>query len=73
MKEATNKEMKLEVAKVVEQVDKRMNRMDARLDEITTLILQQGKNSEWTWGELQHVQFKPIKKTNKQTKTKQKE
>lgn len=29
MKEATNKEMKLEVVKVVEQVDKRMNRMDA--------------------------------------------
>lgn len=29
MKEATNKEMKLEVVKVVEQVDKRMDRMDA--------------------------------------------
>ena len=73
MKEATNKEMKLEVAKVVEQVTNVDKRMSRELAEIKSLILQQGKNSEWTWGELQPVQFKPIKKINKQTKTKQKE
>jgi chaperonin cofactor prefoldin len=51
MREATNKEMKMEVAKVVETIDKTINtvdnrinsleaKLDAKLDKIQTLISQ---------------------------------